>query len=181
MYKRYFRMKDPKCTPDEIKWIEMTGSEFYRFVNSPEGCDRHFIDMDDVVLEASESEIRSFKAEKNHSYYIQAQEEGWSTLSLYAVEDETGCSGEEIARDETQDVEAEVILRMEYKALRAALHQLDEEDRLLIQALYLADERKTERELAQERGVSQVAIHKQKKKVLTRLKFLVIKSQKSQQ
>ena len=52
--------------------------EFYRFVNSPEGCDRHFIDMDDVVLEASESEIRSFKAEKNHSYYIQAQEEGWS-------------------------------------------------------------------------------------------------------
>lgn len=78
-------------------------------------------------------------------------------------------------------MEAEVILRMEYKALRAALHQLDEEDRLLIQALYLADERKTERELAQERGVSQVAIHKQKKKVLTRLKFLVIKSQKSQQ
>ena len=181
MYKRYFRMKNPKCKPEKIEWIEMTGREFYRFVNSTEGCDRHFIDMDDVVLEASESEARSFKAEKNHSDYIQAQEDGWSTLSLYATEDENGCSGEEIARDETQDVEAEVILRMEYKALRAALHQLDEESRLLIQALYLADECKTERELAQERGVSQVAIHKQKKKVLAKLKFLVIKSQKSQQ
>lgn len=102
-------MKDPRCKPNEIEWIEMTGNEFYLFVNSPEGRSRYFIDMDDVVLEASESEVRSFKAEKNHSYYIQAQKEGWSTLSLYAA---IGCSGEEIARDETQDVEAEVILRM---------------------------------------------------------------------
>lgn len=181
MYKRYFRMKDPRCKPEQIEWIEMTGREFHRFVTSPEGRNRHFIDMDDVVLEASEFEVRRFKAEKNHSYYIQAQEEGWSTLSLYAAEDEHGCSGEEAVADETQDVEAEVILRMEHKALRTALRQLDEESRLLIQALYLADERKTEREIAQEYGVSQVAIHKQKKKVLTRLKFLVIKSQKSQQ
>lgn len=64
MYKRYFRMKDPRCKPNEIEWIEMTGNEFYRFVNSPEGRGRHFIDMDDVVLEASEFEARSFKAEK---------------------------------------------------------------------------------------------------------------------
>ena len=121
MYKRYFRMNNPKCKPEKTEWIEMTGREFYRFVNSPEGCDRHFIDMDDVVLEASESEARSFKAEKNHSYYIQTQEDGWSTLSLYATEDENGCSGEEIVADETQNVEAEVILRMEYRALCAAL------------------------------------------------------------
>ena len=30
--------------------------------------------MDDVVLEASEGETRQYKSEKNHSYYIQAQE-----------------------------------------------------------------------------------------------------------
>lgn len=65
MYKRYFRMKDPRCKPNEIEWIEMAGSEFYRFVNSPEGRDRHFIDMDDVVLEASESEVRSFRKPLN--------------------------------------------------------------------------------------------------------------------
>lgn len=78
-------------------------------------------------------------------------------------------------------MESEVILRMERKALRAALHQLDKESYLLIQALYFAGTQKTERELALERGVSQVTIHKQKKKVLERLKFLVIKFQKSQQ
>lgn len=38
-------MKDPKCRPEEIEWIEMTGREFYCFVHSPEGQNRHFIDM----------------------------------------------------------------------------------------------------------------------------------------
>ena len=78
-------------------------------------------------------------------------------------------------------MEAEVILRMEYRALCAALHQLDKDSRRLIHALYLADERKTERDLAKELGVSQNAINKQKKKILQKLKILVVKIQKSQQ
>lgn len=178
---RYFRMKAPKCKASEIEWVEMNGKEFYRFIHSKEGQGRHFIDMGDVVLEATEAEARSYKAEQNHRYYIQAQEDGQSTLSIYAIEDKNGCSGEEAVEDVTQDVEAEAILRIERKAFRAALCQLDKESRLLIQSLYLADERKTERDLAQERGVSQVAIHKQKKKILETIKFLVIKFQKSQQ
>lgn len=181
MNTRYFRMKAPKCKTGETEWIEMTGKEFYRFIHSKEGQGRHFIDMGDVVLEATETEARSFKAEQNHRYYIQTQEEGWSTLSIYAIVDKNGCSGEEVVGDDTQDVETEAILRIERRALRAALCQLDEESRRLIQALYLADERRTERDLAQECGVSQVAIHKQKKKILETIKFLVIKFQKSQQ
>ena len=164
MYKRYFRMKDPKCKRDEVEWIEMTGKEFYRFINSQEGQGRYFIDMGDVVLEASKHEAQLHRAEKDHSDYLKEQEEGRSTLSIYAIEDENGCSGEEVARDETQDVEAEVIMRTEAAALRKALAQLDSESYRLILALYLADERKTEREIAREYGVSQVAIHKQKRK-----------------
>ena len=83
MYKRYFRMKDPKCKPDEIEWTEMTGSEFYRFVNSPEGQGRYFIDMGDVVLESSKREAQVHRAEKDHSDYLKEQEEGWSIVSLY--------------------------------------------------------------------------------------------------
>ena len=64
MHTRYFRLKNPKCRPEEIEWIEMSGREFYCFVNSPEGQGRHFIDMDDVVLEASEGETRRYKSEK---------------------------------------------------------------------------------------------------------------------
>lgn len=178
---RYFRKKNPECKIDNIEWIEMTGREFYRFVNSSEGQGRHFIHMGDVVLETTEAEARSFKTEQNHHYYIQAQESGWDTLSLYAAEDKSGYSGEEVVKDDTQDVEAEVILRIEHDALRAALNQLDEASSLLIQALYLTDERKTERDLAKELGISQNAVNKQKKKILQKLKILVVKNQKNQQ
>lgn len=181
MYKRYFRKKDPICKPENIQWIEMTGREFYRFVNSPEGQGRYFIDMGDVVLESSKRESQVHRAEKDHSDYLKEQEEGWSTVSLYTVEDENGCSGEEVAMDETQNVESEAILRVETAALRKAITLLDLESYRLIYALYIADKRYTERELAHKLGVSQNAINKQKKKTLQKLKFLVVKIQKSSQ
>ncbi|MBD5169366.1 MAG: sigma-70 family RNA polymerase sigma factor [Oscillibacter sp.] len=179
MYTRYFRLKDPKCRPEEIEWIEMSGREFYHFVNSTEGQGRYFIDMGDVVLEASKREAQIHRAEKDHSDYLKEQEEGWSTLSINT--DEHGYRGEEIIADEARDVEAEAIMRIETEALQKALTRLDSQSYQLIHALYLADNQKTEREIAKERNMSQVAIHKQKKKALNALKFLVIKLQKSSQ
>ena len=136
-------------------------------------------DMGDVVLEASKREAQIHRAEKDHSDYLKEQEEGWSTLSIYA--DEYGYSGEEIIADEAHDVEAEAIMRIETAALQKALTRLDSQNYQLIHALYLADNQKTEREIAQELGVSQNAINKQKKKILKTLKFLVVKLQKSSQ
>lgn len=159
----------------------MPGREFYRFVNSPEGQGRHFIDMGDVVLESTEAEAKLYRVEKDRSDYLREQAEKWSTLSMYALEDEYGCSGEEIAADTTQDVEDEAILRTEVNALRSALSLLDAESCRLICALYLDDKLKTERELAAEYGISQVAVHKRKQKILQSLKMLVIKTEKSSQ
>lgn len=82
LYKRYFRKKDPACRPEEIEWIEMTGKEFYRFINSPEGKSRYFIDIDYVVLEVTEDEARAPKAEKSHSSYLKRYEDEFETLSL---------------------------------------------------------------------------------------------------
>lgn len=169
MYKRFFRMKNPKCTPEEIEWIEMTGSKFYQFVNSQEGQGRYFIDMGDVVLETTEAEARSYKAEQNHRYYIQAQEDGWNTLSIYAIEDKNGCSGEEVIEDETQDVEAKVIMQMEIAALHQALEHLDTESYQLIHALYLADTRKTLRQLSMNSAIPVMTLQDRKKKILARL------------
>ena len=178
MYTRYFRKKNPKCKLNEIEWIEMTGKEFYRFVNSPEGQYRYFINMGDVVLEVTHAEARAYRAEKDHSNYLREQEMGWSFLSLYTDHE---YSGEEVIKDESQDVEAEVIADIEKEILHIALNCLDTESFLLINALYLADEPKTERELASELGVSQNAINKRKKKILKTLKFLVVKNQKGSQ
>ncbi len=166
---RYFRLK-PNCSPEKVEWIEMTGKEFYHFVKSPEGQNRHFIDMGDVVLEATEAQARQYKTEQNHRCYILAQEEGWSTSSIHTIADKSGYVGEEIIRDDSQDVEAEVILRMERRALQAALYELDEESRILIQTLYLADTRKTLRQLSQDSGIPVMTLQDRKKKILLRLR-----------
>lgn len=181
MFTRYFRKKDPLSKAQNVEWVEMSGKEYYQFVTDLTNAGRHFVDMGDVVLEATENEMREYISEKNHNYYLQAQEEGWITLSFYSVVDQNGCSGEEVAVDETQDVEEEAIAIIEHKALRDALLRLDTTDQQMIYDLYLAVNRKTERDLADKCGLSQVAIHKQKKKILDNLKFLVIKLQKSQQ
>lgn len=173
MYKRYFRKKNPNCKQEEIEWIEMTGREFYRFVRAPENKNRYFIDMGNVVLETNEVEAREYWAEKARSDYLKKQEQKYTVLSLHALEDEFGCSGEEAIEDPTQDIEKKAMYSMEVGKLYEALAAIDAESYALIYALYLADDRKTERKLAIEYGLSNNAIHKQKKKILKKLKFLV--------
>lgn len=170
MHTRYFRKKNPECIPNEIEWIEMTGQEFYRFVNSPEGQGRYFIDMETVVLEATKEELRKYKAEQDHSHYLKEQEKGWNILSISAIQDSQGYSGEEAIPDETQDVEAEAFVLMEIKQLRTALRQLDAENYQLIYTLYLANERKTMRQLSQESGIPVMTLQNRKRRILWQLK-----------
>lgn len=146
MNKRYFRKKKPLCRTEEIEWIEMTGRKFYAFVNAPENQGRHFVDMDTAVLECTAEQYKAFMAEDDHTKYLREQEEGWETTSLYCLEPDSGCNGEEVIADETQDVEAAAIFSTDKKNLEVALSRLDSESYSLIYALYLASERKTERQ-----------------------------------
>ena len=181
LYTRYFRKKNPTSGTADVEWVEMSGEEFYSFVTAPENRNRYFIDMGDVVLECSKAEYKKFKAEDDHSSYILEQEEGWITQSLEDVAREKNICGDELIADLTQNVEATALKRIETDILGAALAQLDEKSYWLIYALYFAEERKTERELAKMTSVSQNAVHKQKKKILKTLKFLVVKISKSSQ
>ena len=67
------------------------------------------------------------------------------------------------------------------KALKEALNSLDSESYAIIDALILAQDRKSERDLASEFGLSQNAVHKRKNKILNNLKLLVVKAEKSSQ
>ena len=169
MYKRYFRKKDPNCPVDKIEWIEMTGIEYYHFITAPENKNRYFIDMDDVVLEGTKDEAREQRAEKDHRDYLKKQELGWSTVSLYAITDGSGCSGEEVIKDESQEVEAEAIMRVRTKDLYDALAQLDTESYHLIHLLFFADGHKTLRQISKEIGIPVMTLEYRKKKILARL------------
>lgn len=176
MYKRYFRKKDPTCPVDKIEWIEMTGTEYYNFINAPENKNRYFIDMDDVVLEGTKDEAREQRAVKDRGDYLQEQESGWSIVSLYTITDENGCSGEEAIRDESQDVEAEALMRVCAKDLYDALAQLDAASSRLIYSLFLADERKTFRQLSKESGIPVMTLEYRKKKAFVRLRKILSKN-----
>ena len=182
MSRKYFRKEISGNGAKTIKWVEMSHEEYHHFICSPEGKGRFFIDMGDIVIEVSQDEARLYVAEKNHHDYISRQKKGWITISLYEAEKEKGLNGEEVLPDRQRPgVEDTVIQRIEIEVLYKALSLLDEESYSLISDLYLSINRKTECELAQEYGVSQAAICKRKKKILSVLKNLVIKIQKSQQ
>lgn len=73
--------------------------------------------------------------------------------------------------DESESVENIVFRRITTAALRLAIAQLTEKERDLIVSLFFNE--KTERECAVELGISQPAVHKQKNKILKKLKFFL--------
>lgn len=181
MAKQYYVKRDPSATGNDIEWNALTGQAFYHLITSMAGKGRYFIDMDDFLIEASQEEYIKWRQEKNHSDYLRSWELEHPQLSLYSDAIGECGNGEEAIPDEEIDVEELVLHTMECNALRAALEQLDTADYCLIHAMYLVENQKTERSLAHENGVSQNAIHKQKKRILKKIKSEVVKSKKSQQ
>lgn len=94
MSKRFFRKDGSDNDVVKTKWIEMSREEYYHFITLPEGKGRFFIDMGNVVIEASEEEAKLYAAEKNHHDYISKQRKGWLIISLYEAEKEKGFNGE---------------------------------------------------------------------------------------
>lgn len=183
MERRYYRKKDPSVQGTDIRWIEMNGLEFCDFVASPEGKDRYFIDLDEYVIEATKEiydewhrekawKIRQMKLKKIKGIEIASFQS--SAISQFG-------HGEEVTPDPTVDVEDDAICLAEIKELRVALCQLDDSSRLLIQKLFLDEDRKSEREMAKLLGISQPAVHKRKIKLLEKLRLLVIDGFKSVQ
>lgn len=118
MARQYFRKKDPSAQIPE--WIEMNGREFYRFTKSPEGRGRYFIDMDDVVIEASKAEYEEWHREKALRDYWEkkAQEDKLTILSLHSDAITENGTGEDVIPDDKVNVEEESILRAEVKELK---------------------------------------------------------------
>ncbi|RKJ75595.1 hypothetical protein D7X33_16705 [Butyricicoccus sp. 1XD8-22] len=181
MATRYFKKEDPTAEGSAIHWIEMTGQEFYAFVNSSEVEDRRFIFMDDdIVIEANEQQFREWVSEKNHSNYLRRCETGIETLSLYSDDVSESGNGEDVLGDSV-DIEEQALMKIRLQALKVSLTELDEESNYLLQRMFLGEKEHSERDLATEFCISQPAVHKRKMKILKKLKLLVIKNEKSQQ
>ena len=178
MAKQYYIKKDPSTSGADIEWISINGKEFYQLITSPAGKGRYFIDMDEFMIESTEAEYKDWRKERDHSDYLHEQESQVQLLSLYGCEDDS--QGDSIP-DMAASTEEQALAAILRKALDEALSSLDEESYMIIDALILAQNRKSERDLASEFGLSQKAINKRKQKILKKLKFLVLKLEKSSQ
>lgn len=181
MARQYFRKAEPYDQNPSSDWIRMTGREFYLFINSTESEGRYFIKWDDLVIEASKAQYTDWLRNEEHSGYLREYENGWNTISLYSDLSLEGRTGEELVPDLGAKVELKAMANIRKHALLAALHQLDNQSFHLIYSLYLTTDKKTESELASEIGISQQAVHRRKEKILHKLKFLVVKCEKSPQ
>ena len=181
MARQYLRKAEPYDQNPNSDWVVMTGREFYQFINSPEGSTRYFIIWDDLVIEAPRDQYNDWISEDEHYGYLRQFENGWNTVSLYSDLAQDGKDGEGMVPDPAVNVEASAIANIRRGALIAALRHLDQQSFYLIYSLYFARHTKTEYELAKEVGISQQAISKRKVKILSKLKFLVVKCEKSPQ
>ncbi len=178
MAKQYYIKKAPSAIGSDIEWTAINGKDFYQLLTSPAGKGRYFIDMDEFMIEATEAEYKDWRKEKDHSDYLQEQESQVQLLPLCGGEN--GNQGDLIP-DMAASTEEQAMAAILREGLKEALNALDDESYTIIDALILAQDRKSERDLASEFGLSQKAINKRKRKILNHLKFLVLKLEKSSQ
>ena len=166
MSRKFFRRSDSG------EWQEMSGEEYLAFVRDPANKNRYFLDMGNVVLECDEAAYRQYQTEKDHSRYINTGKA--ETISLDVLLELPDKLVLEIFSDE-RETEEKYFDRLLLDALRIALKELSKEEYALIFAIYLSENRKTERQLAKQYGISQCAVNKRKKAVLKRLRTAIEK------
>lgn len=147
-----------EITYSELKQLEQADKSY---------MDKFFLPLHGMLMEVTEETYRDYYRDKRRQRYIDERSRLNGDVSYNALDtDET--LGEDVFADEKTDVEAEVINKMTVVELRKAFLLLSPDERELIKILFI--DGVTERKASEIYGVSQVAIHKRKNKILAKLK-----------
>ena len=131
---------------------------------------RRFLPLHGMLMEVTPEEYQAFYQEHNHPNYIQrlSIKNGDISYDMLTNEEQNGAN---ILVDSAPDIVEQVEKRIMLDKLRTSLALLSEEElQMLISLFYLE---MTERDLAREYQISQVAIHKRKQRILEKLKKLL--------
>lgn len=147
---------------------EITYSELNQLEQADKSyMDKFFLPLHGMLMEVTEEAYKEYYRDKRRQRYIDERSRLNGDVSYNALDtDET--LGEDVFADEKTDVEAEVINKMTVAELRKAFLLLSPDERELIKILFI--DGVTERKASEIYGVSQVAIHKRKNKILAKLK-----------
>ncbi len=179
----YLVKKNPEQPTGNDNWILMDGKQFQDFKESEEGKRRsnNFIklcteyDEECIVMECDLKNLKQWKAELNHTAYVDKVNKatGYKVLFYHQMEDtDDEINGEDVIRDTAVSVEDAVIAKLEIERLLKLVGQLSEEDQKLIQAFYLTETPMMESEYAKKYGIPTSTLHNRKVRVIEKLRKL---------
>lgn len=131
---------------------------------------RLFLPLHGMLMEVSETDYKAFYRDKRRQKYlreISEQNEDFS-CNMLTTDD---FNGEDILLSDDPPVEDQVMGCIMLDKLFKVLPQLNHEERFLISSIYF--QRKSERSIAAELGISQSAVHKRKHRILLKLKYFL--------
>ncbi len=142
----------------ELKTLEQTNKDY---------ANKYFLPLHGMLMEVTEEEYKSYYKDKRRQKYIDERSRENGDVSYDAL-DSSDMLGESVLVDIETNVEEQVTNKMTVAELRKAILILSTDERELIKILFI--DGVTERNAAENYGVSQVAIHKRKNKILVKLK-----------
>lgn len=153
------------------KYTELTYEEFrHREQTCQLYADKLFIPLHGMLMEVTEETYRNFYKSKRRQKYIdeRSAENNDFSYDMLTTDD---FNGEDILADESEPLDEQVIRKIMTDKLKSALPLLAEDEQKLIREIFY--EELSERTLAEKYGISQVAIHKRKVKILEKLKKMM--------
>ena len=179
----YLVKKNPNQPPSNDNWIIMDGQQFYAFIHTEEGKKRNnnFVKMcseydeECIVIECDPNSAAQYKAELNHSAYVDMvnKKSGYQTFFYHHIDNgEEDMCGEDLLKDDSESIEDQVIAKMEIERLTGLIDLLGEEDQSIIYSFFFTRQPMTEAPYAKEHGMSQQLVHFRKERAITKLKKL---------
>ena len=168
-----------KYTPRKVfilengEYIEISYEELCRLTednNSPY-ADKLFLPLHGMLMEVTPEQYAEFYRIQNRQRYMDRRSADNGDISVDMLTTDE-FNGADILVDPGESVDELVIRKMQTDKLLGCLSLLEQEEQLLIRDLFYNG--LTEREAAQKYGVSQVAIHKRKLRILKKLKNMMI-------
>ena len=177
MAKKYYAWKNADCNGHNPEWIEMTGIEFLQFKRKPENKQRRFIELsgygaedDVIVIETTKDEHRVWNREQmataRNQEHLRAN---YTVVSYDNIINEQNLTANELIADET-NLEQDFLEKNEYERLNKVLQSLSDEEKVIIQSMFLDDEPISENELARRLNISQQKLNYRKKKIFEKIK-----------
>ena len=149
-------------------YLELTFEQFQQ--QKEEYSDRRFLPLHGMLMEVSEDAYKAFYREQRRQKYLneRSTDNGDFSYDMLTTDE---FNGEDILVDTVADTAGQAETSLLVDKLQKVLTYLSADEQRLLHLLF--DQQLSERAIADMYDVSQVAIHKQKARILAKLKKLL--------